>query len=277
MPKTAEKGAISGISRRTFVDDAEVLKRLEAAYEAATRRAGPRATGNNSFWSVINWSDEGRCRQVPRRDNGDTPNDQPAYCEFGGGGFQVDDLPAHNRASDGPLADPRPNRKLDAQVSANFIKTHAGPKPKRKREPSLWLRRCKIADRNAVLRNEEALGWIVEKENDPDLEEARRDTLAGFARGPYRAFAASIGLDRDKLRRTIDKYCLALARRINAAGGAIRPAFVTYPNTRRRRMPAGARAAAPAASLPAQRSRRPKGPRPPLGCSRLPLPGPSQA
>jgi hypothetical protein len=92
-------------------------------------------------------------------------------------------------------------------------------------EPAYWSRLCaayerlasKTIDRNAEARNEQALDWIVTPEADEAVECARKATLAWLrSRKPQRAYAASNGICRVQLRRLVDRYCGALADRLNA-------------------------------------------------------------
>ena len=110
-----------------------------------------------------------------------------------------------------------------------------------------------IGDRNAAERNQEALGWIVAKEDDPEHEDARQFVIA-WGRGPrvtlstfyhptrpipplsLRAFAALNGLDRTKVRRMVSRYADHVAQRVNADGGALKPilARANYESPRNR-------------------------------------------
>lgn len=233
MPKTAEKGDFNGIHERVFIAADDVLQRLKDAF-AAEDDTGPRRSGNISFWSRVDHADCGRqfTAAIGDEDNPDADIKSEVYqifnCaddddgpEAGGGGLQVEALASRNRASAGPLDDPAQNEALDAKATA-LLKRHAPAKVKPAREPRPEPYR--IAHRNAMLCCQEALEWVLVTEDDPNLEAARTKIVIPWlqSRMSLRAFATLKGIDRDKLRRTIDRYAEAVAVRVNSTGGALK-------------------------------------------------------
>jgi hypothetical protein len=215
------------------VTPGEVLGRLKAAFNLDDW-TGPAGFALSSF-------DPSTAAEVLGEATCD--EDGEATC----GGFDIRPIPSHNRRSHGPLADPseRCNPALDT-AATRMICEHDDPitgktfdldelveRCRRKTltriraEPEYWARLCAIrdglaalerSDRNAELRALEAFGWITEKEDDRDLDEARQLTLFWFQTElPQRAFSQRFGIRRTTLRREIEKYCAALAGRLNAA------------------------------------------------------------
>ncbi len=239
--KTRQKLDFNSTTRRTApITGAEVLDRLKAAFKMDDWTGPPRRL-------VSHFADDEQHRSIEfyvgGRDDGTTT------CATIG--YRFYKAPTRNRRSHGLLDDPSKwnNPRLD-RIVTRLTAEHDDPVTgktfdldaliKRTREtvlsrvrsePSYWTRLCAIReavgpvapfDRNAKERALEALDWIVEVEDDCALERARQIVLCWLREGKtQRAFAKAKGLCRVALRRLIERYCLAIADRINAAGRPI--------------------------------------------------------
>ena len=165
-------------------------------------------------------------------------------------GYRFYKIPTRNRRSWAPLAtpskwlDPAADRAVTRLIVEHepvtgktfdlcelIERTRKTVLSRVRSEPSYWTRLCAIReavgpiepfDRNAEERALEALDWIVDVEDDCALERARQIVLCWLREGKtQRAFAKAKGLCRVELRRLIERYCSAIADRINAAGRPI--------------------------------------------------------
>lgn len=152
-------------------------------------------------------------------------------------GYSVRPMPMRNRRTDYTVRD-------DNVVGDVVVKRLIEHQRKRflalvKNDPT-WIETAFAAweadpmrprDLMAAAQADEALGWIVEKEADRDLDEARQITLFWLQTElPQRAFCVRFGVNRITLRREVEKYCKAIAQRLNEA--PLRPAAPIADNGR---------------------------------------------